>query len=250
MRWSIIPLKDTWNLIIISNITNLRNKTLCYFQWYILLTNNFGDIIVFCCIGMKGKSQPLRAHMTTKSNKCIISGSLPQWTSRPTTNFLSTGRAKQVPPNQCGPQQHQCPLGRAPLATEDKDVDHIPLVSQWESSELLLPQGSTSGMHTAKASLLAATHPADSKSGWLDPLGSPPPALTALCLACSHLAAKQGGPPSLAQVNSLWQQLCQHSSGVPCLRDEKGPTVPHRLLYALLVCSPMCSSSNSNKYPL
>jgi hypothetical protein len=76
--------------------------------------------------------------------------------------------------NQRGPQQHQRPLGQALLAAVNKDVDHIVLVSQSR------PRDSSSGAHIATASLLAATPATDSKIGHLDPLGSPPPALTAL----------------------------------------------------------------------
>jgi hypothetical protein len=50
--------------------------------------------------------------------------------SRPATNFWSAGRAKQVLANQRGPRQGQHPLGRAPLATADKDADHIALISR------------------------------------------------------------------------------------------------------------------------
>jgi hypothetical protein len=58
----------------------------------------------------------------------------------PTTLHLQaswlTGRANQMQINQRGPWQHQRPLGQAPLATAEEDVDHIALVSE---SELLLP---------------------------------------------------------------------------------------------------------------
>lgn len=83
-----------------------------------------------------GKELCLNQASFTCTDTKSKSWSLPQRISRPATNFWSTGRAKQVIANQPGPQQHQRPLGRAPLATEDKDTDHITLVSQ---SELLLP---------------------------------------------------------------------------------------------------------------
>jgi hypothetical protein len=71
------------------------------------------------------------------SKSCILfrkflCGSLPQCISRPTTNFWLTGRAKQALANQRGPWQHQRPLGQAPLATAEKDADHIVPVSQSE----------------------------------------------------------------------------------------------------------------------
>jgi hypothetical protein len=56
------------------------------------------------------------------------------------------------------------------------------------------------------------------QSGRIDPLGSPPPALTALWPARSHPAANQGGPLSLAQASQLQPELQRHSSGTPCLR--------------------------------
>jgi hypothetical protein len=55
-------------------------------------------------------------------------------------------------------------------------------------SELPLPRDSSSGVYTAIASLLAATPSADSENCNLDPLGSPPPALTALRPARSRPA--------------------------------------------------------------
>jgi hypothetical protein len=50
------------------------------------------------------------------------------------------------------------------------------------------------------------------------PLGSQPPAITAIRPARIHPAAKQGGQPSLAQASPLRPELRRHSSGVPCLR--------------------------------
>jgi hypothetical protein len=70
--------------------------------------------------------------------------------------------------NQRGPQQRQRPLGRAPLATTNKDAD-LRRISQSERSELLVPRESSSGAHTAAVSLIAATPSADSDSGRLDP---------------------------------------------------------------------------------
>jgi hypothetical protein len=85
-------------------------------------------------------------------------------------------------------------LDQAPLAAADKDVDHIALVTQ---PELRLPRDSSSGTHTATASLLATTE-ADSASSHIDSLGSPLLAHTVLRPACSCLAGERGGPPLLA----------------------------------------------------
>jgi hypothetical protein len=56
--------------------------------------------------------------------------------------------------NQRGPQQRQRPLGRAPLATANKDVD-LRRASQFE---LLLTRDSSSGAPTATVSLLVAEY--------------------------------------------------------------------------------------------
>jgi hypothetical protein len=95
--------------------------------------------------------------------------------------------------------------------TANKDADLNALVSQ---SELLLPQDRSSGVHTATASLLAATPSADSASGHLDPLGSLPPYSQ---LSVTWLMA-QGRPMSLARASPLQWEVRQHSSGEPCLR--------------------------------
>jgi hypothetical protein len=86
-------------------------------------------------------------------------------------------KRKQALANQHSPWQCQCPLGWAPLATADKDTNHIVLFSLLE---LLLLRDSSSAAHTATTSLLAATPSADSKIGRLGSLGSPPPVLAAL----------------------------------------------------------------------
>jgi hypothetical protein len=168
-------------IIVITEGMNLRNKTLCYFQWYSLLTNNFRDIIVLYCIGMKGESQPLRTYMTAKANKCIIGGNLLQ--------HLHASYQLLVD------WQSKASASRSAWTTIDKDVDHIALVSQLD---LLIPQDSLSGAHTATASFLAATLSADSERGHLNPLGSPLPVLTTLPPARSHVAAEQGALLSLA----------------------------------------------------
>jgi hypothetical protein len=96
-------------------------------------------------------------------------GSLPQRISRPTTNFWSTGRAKQALANQRGPRQCQRPLGRTPLVTADKDADHIALVSQ---SELLLLRDSIWSTHgnsnppSINASACRSTAGSQSSSYW------------------------------------------------------------------------------------
>jgi hypothetical protein len=114
--------------------------------------------------------------------------------------------------NQCRPHQRQHPLGWALLVTADKDVDF----RHASQSQLLLPGDSSSAAHTATASLLAATPSADSKSGRLEPLGSPPPALTALQPGCSH-PAYDTRTLLLAQTSLLRSELRRHSSGTPCL---------------------------------
>jgi hypothetical protein len=58
--------------------------------------------------------------MSSHNNE-MFCGSLLQSISRPTTNFWSTGRAKQALANQREPQQRQRPL--------DYDKDYIALVS-------------------------------------------------------------------------------------------------------------------------
>jgi hypothetical protein len=94
---------------------------------------------------------------------------------------------------------------------------------------------SSSGAHTATASLLAATLSADSKSGCLlvDPLGSPPPVLTT-----PWPAAKQGGPVSLAQASLLQPVLSRHSSGMPCLRVMALLRAPQYLTSYRTLCLP------------
>jgi hypothetical protein len=87
------------------------------------------------------------------------------------------------------------------------DCDSDWLVSQ---SELLLPRDSSSGVHIATESLLAATPSADFESGRLDRLR-----LGALRLARSHPAAEEGRLPSLAQASPLRPELRRHSSGAP-----------------------------------
>jgi hypothetical protein len=88
--------------------------------------------------------------------------------------------------NQRRPQRHQCPLGWVLLGQQNKMWTSEALV---RPSELLLPWDSSFVVHTATMSLLAATLSADSPSGHLDSLGSPPPVLTALWLARSQPAA-------------------------------------------------------------
>jgi hypothetical protein len=77
--------------------------------------------------------------------------------------------------NQHGPQQCQHQLGWVPLMTVNKDVD--------------LRHASQSVRTALTSSLLTATLSADFERGCLDPLGSPPLALTSLQRVRSHLAA-------------------------------------------------------------
>jgi hypothetical protein len=102
--------------------------------------------------------------------------------------------------NQCGPQQHQSPLGRVPLVTANKDAD-FQCANQ---SELLFSWDSSSGAHTATMSLLAPTPSAGSASGHWDPLWSPPPALTAPRPARIHPAADARKTGIASTNQSLW----------------------------------------------
>jgi hypothetical protein len=97
--------------------------------------------------------------------------------------------------NQRGPQQCQCPLGWAQLATADKDADHIVLVSQ---SELLLHDGIWSAHGNSDLMAAMPRH-----------LGTPPPEFAAPQKATEH-----GGPPSLTQASLTWLVFRGHSSGI------------------------------------
>lgn len=66
--------------------------------------------------------------------------------------------------NHCRPWQCQYPLGCAPLATADKDANHIVLVSSLEPLLLCDSIWSTHGSSDPPSS-----NAADSKSGHLDP---------------------------------------------------------------------------------
>jgi hypothetical protein len=146
--------------------------------------------------------------------------------------------------NQCW-HQRQCPLGQVSLATTYEDAD-LRCANQ---SEQLLPQDSSSGAHTATVSLQAATRSADFTTGHLDPLGSPPTALTALWSAHSQPAAdtRKTNEPACCG----WSFMGIHWAHPALeLRPFSGPTTPHQLPHTLLACSSVYSSSNSNKYLL
>jgi hypothetical protein len=67
------------------------------------------------------------------------------------------------------------------------------------------------------------------------PLGSPPPALATLQLACSHTATKHRGPPSLMQA-SLWPELRWHSLWIYMVVAPNTRTdIPH--IYKLVLWS-------------
>jgi hypothetical protein len=116
-------------------------------------------------------------------------------------------------------------------------VDYIELVSQLE---LLLPWGSSSGVYTATASLLAAAPSADSESGRLEPLGSPPPVLTALQPARSHPVAEEGRLPLLTQASPLRLELRRHSSRTLCLRVMAILRGPQYITGYRSLCLPAC----------
>jgi hypothetical protein len=84
-------------------------------------------------------------------------------------------------------------------------------------SELLLPRDSSSGAHTATASLMAAIPSAESASGHLDPMGNLPSVHTALRPTCSHPAADARRRLSLAHARPLQLELRRHSTGAPWL---------------------------------
>jgi hypothetical protein len=99
-------------------------------------------------------------------------------------------------------------LDQALLATADKGVNHIMLVSQSYSYFK-----AASGMHMAIATFLAATRPTNSEGSHFDPL-------EALCKCLplygrlSHPVTEYGGQPSFTQVNLMWLELRRHSSGI------------------------------------
>jgi hypothetical protein len=99
-------------------------------------------------------------------------------------------------------------------------------------SEPLLPRDSSPGVHTATASLIAATPSADSASGL-------PPVLTALRLLLSHPAvdARKIAVAS-TQASPLWPEPCQQSSGVPCLRVMTLFKAPQYLTGYCTLCLP------------
>jgi hypothetical protein len=178
------------------------------------------------------------------SRSCIffrkfLYGSLPQSISRPTTNFWSTSRAKQVVANQRGLQQHQHPLGWAPLATADKDADHIVLVSQ---SELLLLHDSIWSTHSnSNPPSSDAANRLRKRSPW--PLGSTLPVHAALWPDPSHPATKHGGPLLHMQASPMWPELCQHSSGIyVVLSPNTGTDIPHVLMLQSLFWGLFCSA--------
>jgi hypothetical protein len=144
--------------------------------------------------------------------------------SQPTTNYWSTGRAKQALANQRGLRQRQRPLDRAPLPTADKDADYIALVSQ---SELLLLLDSVWSAH-------GSSDPPSSNAAnrirklSLRPLGSSPPTLAALRPAHSHPTAEHGGPLSHTQARPMRPELRRHSSGTYVIVSPNTETnIPH-----------------------
>jgi hypothetical protein len=118
--------------------------------------------------------------------KCIVSP-LPSL-------FLGLWEPTTTLVNQRRPQQHQRPLGQAPLATANKDVD---LRCASQSGSWSCPYLERAHLeHTQQQCLLATTPSANSTSCRLDSLGSPLPAFTVLWPAAS---ARKTGVPSTSQ---------------------------------------------------
>jgi hypothetical protein len=172
------------------------------------------------------------------SKSCIffrkfLYGSLPQSIVRLTI------RMKQVPANQCGLWQHQNPLGWAPLATVDKDADHIALVSQLE---LLLLRDSIWSAHGNSDP--PSSNAANRLHKWSpQSLGSPPPTCAALWPDPSHPATKHEGLLSFTQAILTQPEFCQHSSGIYMVVSPNTETdIPHLLMLQSLFCSLCCSA--------
>jgi hypothetical protein len=124
-----------------------------------------------------------------------------------TTNFWSTGRAKQALASQHGPWQEQRSLGLSLLATADKNADHIALVSH-----PLVREGTPHGQDSncQRETNIWSQHqdsiwsahgssdlPNSNAANWLWkqspwPIGSPLSALAALWPASTYLAPKYG----------------------------------------------------------
>jgi hypothetical protein len=92
-----------------------------------------------------------------------------------------------MPANQCGSKQCQRPLSQALLMTASKDMD--PRHASKTVGAALTSRHLIWNAHSNSESILAATLSADSKSGRLDPLGSPLPVLTVVQPAHGYPAA-------------------------------------------------------------
>jgi hypothetical protein len=134
--------------------------------------------------------------------------------------YHKASRDQQALDNQRGQRQRQRLLGQAPLATEDKDADHITLVSQSEIILLWSADGNSDPRNSNAGNRLRKRSPR--------PLGSLLPALAALGPARSQPATEHGEPPSLTQSSPTRLELARHSSGIyVVVSPNTGTDIPH-----------------------
>jgi hypothetical protein len=137
----------------------------------------------------------------------------------------STSRAQQALANQCGSRQGQRPLSRAPLATANKDADHIEQVSQLK---LLVLRDSTRRAHSSRglpnsnsANRLLKRSPR--KTGSPPPAGSQSPGYRTRTTAFAHAWQANAAGASPEFVLNLRGCLSKYSNRHPTYNSRSLP---------------------------